>query len=231
MPPEVPKRYPDIGKSKRFGSNRSLSRRAFFQNLAQAPLNQTNYMWAINPRLVIQQLPNPAQFAELPAVSDPRTATFLLLWIDCRSWAAFWAGGSNQWWIRIALVNWQTVAGAPAAQPVPAAKGPLTPEAIFFMEASTPARVMRLSARISTCWFGFTTNELDTGAAPMPQPGCEIITGPERSMTRFCTGWAIWMPEARNCPPFVAWLRRTMFGCNEISTACCRSARGNYGSK
>jgi predicted phosphodiesterase len=139
----------------------------FFQSIAQVALSQSNYVWAINPafgdtnnyRIKLASI-------AYPAVADSSDGNFSIFGstgpLNPRFGQALQTNGGFE----SLFASWQTIAGSPLWLTSSAGKGSPHGGANFFHGGiNTAASSAVIRQDIDLIAAGFTTNDLDTGAA------------------------------------------------------------------
>ena len=138
-----------------------------FQNLAQVPLSQSNYLWAISPSLGdtntyrIQLIS-----AAYPAVTDSSDVDFAVFGSTGGPNPLFGQPLQANGGFELQFANWETIAGDPLVLASAGGKG-LSHGGINFLHGGIATTAAQAIVRqdIDLIALGYTTNDLDNGAA------------------------------------------------------------------
>ena len=138
----------------------------FFQSLAQVGLNQSNYLWAINPSLGDTNNYRILLTAVgYPAATDASDNNFSVFGSVPGPNPLFGQALQTNGGFELLLANWQTIAGSPLVLSGAFGKGSPHGGVNFFHGGiSTPASNAIVRQDIDLIAAGFTTNDLDSGA-------------------------------------------------------------------
>ena len=140
---------------------------AFFQSIAQAPLSQGGYLWAINPSLGdTNNYRIKLTSVSYPAVTDTSDGDFSVFGSTGGLNPLFGQPLQINGGFELSFANWQTIAGSPLVLTSAGGKGsPHGGNNFFHGGISTAASNAIVRQDIDLIAAGFTTNDLDTGAA------------------------------------------------------------------
>ena len=139
----------------------------FFQNLAQVALGQSNYLWAIHPALGdTNNYRIKLTAVGYPAVTDSSDGDFSVFGSSGTINPLFGQPLQANGGFESLFANWQTVVGTPLVLTASGGKGAPHAGANFFHGGiNTTASNTVIRQDIDLIATGFTTNDLDTGAA------------------------------------------------------------------
>ncbi len=138
-----------------------------FQSIAQVALSQSNYLWQINPSLGdTNNYRIKLTSVSYPAVADFSDGNFSVFGSAGALNPLFGQALQSNGGFESAFANWQTIVGNPIVLTGAGGKGsPHGGTNFFHGGISTTASVASVRQDIDLITAGFTTNDLDSGAA------------------------------------------------------------------